>query len=192
MVGIETMQVAGIAGLALAVSCCLPGVALATPKPNDLTCTSFMRDYPQLLPAFKVSFERPLTITLDMTGGEDGIEVHILSTNAGVDGTLKCKGDVFRRFEVRVDTPVSDESSANLAKFEQGALGAVFHWDQGKIGTIVGAMSSDAAEYLQASIERGDTYHAGKVEYHQGGRYDIGLIWTDTDHTFVVASQDEP
>ena len=52
-------------------------------------------------------------------------------------------------------------------------------------------MSADAAEYLKASVQRGDTYQSGKVEYHQADALDLGLIWTDTDRTFVVTRQSD-
>ncbi|MDX7953169.1 hypothetical protein P7D22_18560 [Lichenihabitans sp. Uapishka_5] len=151
-----------------------------------------MADYPKALPAFRVSFERPLTITRDLFGGEDGIDVHILSTSADVDGTLKCKGDVFRRLEVRIETPFEAATRANFSQFEEAALATAFGWDSARSHTVVAAMSTDADEYLRASIQRGDTYRAGKVEYHEGSRYDLGLIWTEADHTFVITSQDEP
>lgn len=167
------------------------GQAAAAPRPGP-TCASFMADYPKALGAFRVSFERPLTITRDLFGGEDGIDVHILSTNADVDGTLKCKGDAFRRFEVRIEEPFAEPARTHFSQFEEAALTTAFGWDGAKTHTVVSAMSTDADEYLRASIQRGDTFHAGKVEYHQGGRYDLGLIWTEADHTFIVTSQDEP
>src|ERR1700712_3092076 len=154
-----------VAGFALAAACGLGTAASAASKLNDVTCTSFMRDYPQNLSGFRVSFERPLTITRDLLGDENGIEVHILSTDVDVEGTLKCKGDAFRRFEVRVDADASETVLSNYAQFEEAALLSSFHWDKAKAGTVVSAMSADAKEYLRASIERGDTYNAGKVEY---------------------------
>ncbi|MCW6510214.1 hypothetical protein [Lichenifustis flavocetrariae] len=156
------------------------------------TCASFMQDYPKALGTFRVSFERPLTITRDLFGGDDGIDVHILATNADVDGTLKCKGDAFRRFEVRISGTADAATSANFAQFQQAALSTLFGWDRARSATVVAAMSADADEYLRASIQRGDLYRSGKVEYHQGGLYDLGVIWTEADHTFVVTTQDGP
>ncbi len=166
--------------------------ATAAPKADLLTCTSFMRDFPQALPAFRVSFERPLTITRDLFGGDEaGVEIHVLSTNADVDGTLRCRGDAFARFEVRIGTPADTHTEANFSQFEQAALTSVLHVDKGRAATIVGAMSSDADEYLRASIQRGDTYDAGKVEYHQGTSYDLGMIWTPSDKTLIVTTQSD-
>jgi hypothetical protein len=182
-VRITAMALVGMAAASLAQP-----VAWAAPRPEP-TCASFMQDYPKALSGLRVSFERPLTITRDLFGGDDGIEVHILSTNVDVDGTLKCKGDEIRRFEVRISAPAEAGTLTNFARFEQVALTAIFGWERAKAETVVNAMSADAAEYLHASIQRGDTYNAGKVEYHQGGRYGLGLIWTESDHTFVITSQ---
>lgn len=166
--------------------------AVSAPRVEPLTCAGFMRDFPQALPAFRVSFERPLTITRDLFGGDDpGVEIHVLSTNAEVDGTLRCRGDAFARFEVRIGTPADPRVEANFSQFEQAAITTVLRIDKGKAATIIGAMAADAAEYLRASIQRGDTYDAGKVEYHQGTSYDLGMIWTPGDKTLIVTTQSE-
>ena len=178
-----------VAGLAIAFTC-LSVPALAAPKADLLTCTSFMRQFPQTLPGFRVSFERPLTITRDLFGGdESGVDIHVLSTDAEVDGTLRCRGDDFQRFEVKIGTPADAPVESNFTQFEQATLMATLHFDKNRAATAVNAMSSDAAEYLRASIERGDTYKAGKVEYHQGGAYDLGVIWTPADKTLIVTTQ---
>ena len=184
------MRTAVLAGFMAALAGGLP--AAAAPKATALTCTSFMREYPQTLPAFRVSFERPLTITRDLFGSDEpGLEIHVLADNADVDGTLRCRGDEFRRFEVRIGTPADPATETSFSQFQAAALQTVFHYDKGRIATILGAMSSDADEYLRASIERGDTYNSGKVEYHQGANYDLGLIWTTSDKTLIIATQDE-
>ena len=167
----------------------MPGPAFAKFKAAPFNCTSFMQDFINASPNRRATFERPLTITRGFFGDEDGLEVRVLSTGEDVDGTLKCKGDEFRRFEVRVTAPVNEKLAATLIEYEQAALVAAFRWDRAKVETIARAMSSDADEYLRASVQRGDTYRAGKVEYHQGDQLDLGLIWTETDRTFVVASQ---
>ena len=183
----------GRAILAAVLMIAAPGsAAVAAPKANLLTCTSFMRDYPQSLPEFRVSFERPLTITRDLFGSDEpGLDIHVLSTNADVDGTLRCQGDVFRRFELRIDSPADAPVEANFAKLQQAALSSILHLDKGRIQTIIQAMSADADEYLKASIQRGDTYNAGKVEYHQGSTYDLGMIWTTRDKTLIITTQSE-
>jgi hypothetical protein len=167
--------------------------AEAAPSRPTRTCAAFMQDYPKALPGFRVSFERPLTITRDLFGGdEEGIDVHVLADNAEIDGALRCKGDAFRRFEVRTAASGDATALATFSQFQQAALSTFFGWDTAKAQTIISAMSSDADEYLRASIQRGDTYRAGKVEYHQGAQYDLGLIWTESDHTFIITTQDNP
>ncbi len=70
-------------------------------------------------------------------------------------------------------------------------MSAAFGWDKAKVDTVVNAMTTDAAEYLHASIERGDTYRAGKVEYHQGDTLDLGVIWTEEERSLIVTTQDD-
>ena len=184
------MRRTAVVGMVLAAVGPAAFPAEAAPKPNLVTCTTFQRDFPQALPGFRVSFERPLTITRDLFGtDEPGVDIHVLSTDGDVDGTLRCRGDQFRRLELRIGTPSDPRTDANYAQFEQAALTAVLRVDKGRAATIIGAMSSDAAEYLRASIQRGDTYQAGKIEYHQGATFDLGMIWTATDKTLVVTTQ---
>jgi hypothetical protein len=167
----------------------LPASAIAKSKVAPFGCTSFMDDFIKGADGHKATFERPLNITRG--GDDDGIDIRILSTADKIEGTLKCRGDEFRRFEVRAAAPVDEKREADLRVYEKAALLAAFRWDRPKAETVVGAMSSDAAEYLRASVQRGDTYHAGKVEYHQGDLLDLGLIWTETDHTFIISTQTE-
>lgn len=183
------MKALPVLGLALCLS---TGAAFsATIKTPPTGCSSFMKDFPAAAGGYRVSFERPLTISRGFGEALSGIDIHILSTNAELDGTLKCHGDEFLRFELRIKAPAKDKVAADFAAFEQAALMSAFHWDRAKAETVVKAMSADAAEYLRASEQRGDVYLAGKVEYHQGDALDLGVIWTPTDHSFVIASQSD-
>ena len=181
------MKAVAVLGLAL---CATSGTAFsATVKAPPVGCASFMKEFPAAANSYRVSFERPLTISRGFDEALSGVEVRILSTNTDVDGTLKCRGDQFLRFELRIGAPAKDRIQSDFDSFQQAGLMAAFHWDRGKAQTVVKAMASDAAEYLRASRERGDVYLAGKVEYHQGDALDLGVIWTETDHAFVVTSQ---
>ncbi|WP_131195283.1 hypothetical protein [Lichenihabitans psoromatis] len=175
--------------LALVCAAALPLPSFAKVKVPPFGCASFMEDFTKAAQPNKVTFERPLNITRGFFGDDEGVEVRVLATGENVEGTLKCHGDEFRRFEVRVAAPVDEKLETTLKAYEQAALIAAFRWDRPKAEMIVNAMSSDAAEYLKASVQRGDTFLSGKVEYHQGDTLDLGLIWTDTDHTFIIASQ---
>jgi hypothetical protein len=177
--------------LALACLAGAPVAAFAKPKAAPFTCASFMQDFTQAVLPHRATFERPLTITRGFAGDEAGIEVRVLSTGDAVEGTLKCKGDDFRRLEIRVGAPFSDKTEADFKVYQEGALVAAYHWDRPKVQTIIGAMGSDAAEYLRASVQRGDTFISGKVEYHQGNALDLGVIWTEADRTFVLTTQND-
>ncbi len=161
----------------------------ATVKTPPTGCASFIQDFPAAASTFHATFERPLTISRGFGDLVSGVEVHILTSNTDVDGTLKCRGDEFLRFEARITIPAKDKTLTDFVAVEQAALMAVFRWDRTKAQTIEKAMSQDAGEYLRASIQRGDLYDSGKVEYHQADQLDLGLIWTQADHTFVISSQ---
>lgn len=181
------MKAVAVLGLAVCVSMGLPAAAAIKPPPTG--CGSFMKDFPAAASAYRVSFERPLTISRGFGEVLAGVDIHVLATNADLEGTLKCRGDQFLRFELRMKAPAADKLLEDFKIFEEAALIAAFHWDKAKAETVAKAMSTDAAEYLRASEQRGDVYLAGKVEYHQGDALDLGVIWTPTDHSFVIASQ---
>ena len=183
----SSVRVASLVALSLACG----AAAAATVKPAPFGCDAFMRDFPADAPGYRADFERPLTINRGFGDTASGVDVRILSTDTKIDGTLKCRGDAFLRFELRANLPADAKLLADFDKLEQAALMATFRWDRGKAETIQKALAEDAGEYLRASIERGDTYNAGKVEYQQADRLDLGLIWTQTDHTFVISSQSD-
>ncbi|RYB07121.1 hypothetical protein D3272_03355 [Lichenibacterium ramalinae] len=178
-------------GLAMAAASPPPRPAPVVAKPAAPGCEAFMKDFPPAAPGYRISFERPLTIARGFGDMMSGIDVRILSSDTKVDGTLKCRDDTFLRFELRATLPADAKILADLDKFERAALMAAFHWDRPKAETIEKAMTADAGEYLRASIERGDLYNSGKVEYHQADQLDLGLIWTQTDHTFVISAQSD-
>ncbi len=180
---------AAMAGPAAAAPPAKPAPAVA--KAPTLGCEALAKDFSAAAPGYRVSFERPLTIARGFSDIVGGIDVRVLSSDTKVDGTLKCHDDKVLRFELRATLPADAKVLGDLDQFEIAALMATFHWDRAKAETIEKAMTSDAGEYLRASIERGDLYDAGKVEYHQAERIDLGLIWTETDHTFVISAQSD-
>ena len=152
-------------------------------------CEAFMKALPEAVPSYRLSFERPLTISRGFGDILSGIDVRIISTNAEVDGTLKCRGDQFVRFELRIKAPPADRAVTDFNAVAEAALMSAFRWERAKAQTVARALSSDAAEYLRASQQRGDVYLAGKVEYHQGDALDLGMIFTPSDHTMIITSQ---
>ena len=184
----------GLSCAAAAAPATAASIAKSAPPPAKappLGCESLAKDFPADATGYRASFERPLTIARGFSDIMSGIDVRVLSSDTKVDGTLKCHDDKVLRFELRVTLPADAKSLGDLDQFEIAALMATFHWDRAKAETIENAMTSDAGEYLRASIERGDLYQSGKVEYHQADRIDLGLIWTQTDHTFVISAQSD-
>lgn len=197
--GILAMKAAAVSlafstGMGLATALAAPplhAAPAAAAKAVAPGCEAFMKDFAPAAAGYRVSFERPLTIARGFGDLMSGIDVHILSSDTKVDGTLKCRDDRFVRFELRATLPADAKILGDLDAFERAALMAAFRWDRPKAETIEKAMTADAGEYLRASIERGDLYNSGKVEYHQADQLDLGLIWTQTDHTFVISAQSD-
>lgn len=179
---------AAAAALALLVA----GLATPASARSGLGCMVFVEAFTHATTGHKIVFERPLNITRGF-GGEDGdLDVRVLATGPDdVEGTLKCKGDLFRRFELRIRIPADDPVIAAFKFYREATLSAAFGWDRSKVQTVAAAISSDAADYLHGSIQRGDTYVAGKVEYHQGDALDLGEIWTEDERTLVITTQSE-
>lgn len=182
---------AAAAWVGLALGAAWPAAAATPAKPASLGCAAFMKDFPADASGYRISFERPLNIARGFGEASSGIDVRVLSSDTKVEGTLKCRDDAFLRFELRANLPADAKILADLDKFEVAALTAVFRWDRAKADTVERAMTADAGEYLRASAERGDLYVSGRVEYHQSDRLDLGLLWTQTDHTFVISSQSD-
>ena len=175
-------------GASLSPAAAAPAKTTAT---SSLGCLAFMEGFVRATTGHKIAFERPLNITRGFDGDDGDLDVRLLSTGADdVEGTLKCKGDAFRRFEVRIGVPADEGVTAAFKDYQEATLLAAFGFDKAKAQTIVRAMSSDAGEYLRASAQRGDTAVSGKVEYHQGDALDLGLIWTDEDRTLIVSAQE--
>ncbi len=182
---------AGVALIGLVACAFATPLWATTVKAPPLGCAAFMKDLPSAATGYRASFERPLTISRGFGDILPGIDIYVLATNAELDGTLKCHGDEFLRFELRIKAPPKDKAVTDFDAFQTAALTSAFHWDRGKAETVQKAMATDAADYLRASEQRGDVYLAGKVEYHQGDTLDLGVIWTPTDHSFVIASQSD-
>ena len=179
----------GLLAAALMAAGVLP--AAATPR-APLGCTMFIDGFTRAAANRRVVFEKPLNITRGFGGDDGDLDVRVLSTGKDqIEGTLKCKGEAFRRIEVRMEMPAEDWKVAAFQAYEGAALSAALGWDTAKVQAVERAMNADAAEYLRGSIQRGDTSVSGKVEYHQGDALDVGVIWTQGDRTLIITTQDE-
>jgi hypothetical protein len=160
----------------------LPSAAAAAG--GQAGCTAFMTSMTEALPDQHVQFEHPLLVSRNAPAF--GVEIFDLGTTGHVDGTLHCRRDHLVRFEAKVAVPADAPTQRNFEKVQEAALAAALNWQSARAATTLRAMNNEAAEYLRASIERGDVYLAGKTEYHEGGS-DLGMIWTKTDRTFIIA-----
>jgi hypothetical protein len=157
------------------------GSALAQPT---AACAAFMTAMTQALADQQVRFEHPLLVSRNAPSF--GMEVYDLVSSNHVDGTLHCRRDHLLRFEAKITVPGDAQLLQSFEKVQEAALVAAFNWQPSRASATLHSMNAEAAEYLRASIERGDVYLAGKTEYHEGGA-DLGMLWTKTDHTFIIS-----
>ncbi len=157
----------------------MAGAALAKPLSG---CDAFVEKLRAAAPDMKVEFTHAVVVT------RARLEENVfdITTNAGIDATLTCKGDTVLRYEARVLEPVSAKVAASFEQFQAASLIASLGWDAGKSRGTLHAMNEDVKDYLAASRERGDVYIAGKTEEHEPGGISLGLIRTDADSAFII------
>jgi hypothetical protein len=146
-------------------------------------CTAFREAMGKMVGDIKGEFVRPIVVSRGQGGQYNTWD---LITNARIDGTLRCKDEVFVSFEIKISMPADPSVSERFLAAEQSALISAFGWPKSRVDGLVHQMNVDAAEYLRASAERGDVYIAGKVEVHEPGNVDLGLIWTNADRSFII------
>lgn len=150
-------------------------------------CADFMTSMSRSLADQHGRFARPLVVSRNAPAF--GSEIFDLVTNTHVDGTLQCRGDRLVRFEATIRVPADALALKGFAQVQKAALSAALRWPPARAATVLRTLNREAAEYLRASIERGDVYIAGKTEYHENGS-DLGMIWTQTDRTFIIAGSE--
>jgi hypothetical protein len=146
-------------------------------------CTAFRDAMSKTVADIKGEFVRPIVVSRG-TGSQ--YNTWDLITNARIDGTLRCKDEVFVSFEIKISMPSEPSVTERFKLAQQNALASAFGWPKARVDALIQRMSADAAEDLRASAERGDVYVAGKVEVHEAGGVDLGLIWTNTDRSFII------
>ena len=150
-------------------------------------CPNFMTSMTQSLANQHGRFEHPLVVSRNAPAF--GAEVFDLETDARVEGTLHCRGDHLVRFEARINVPADASLLHGFDQVQAAALAAALKWQPARTATVLRKMNDEAAEYLRASVERGDVYLAGKTEYHEDGS-DLGMIFTETDRTFIIVGSE--
>ena len=158
---------------------------LFSAEASAASCAAIIRSFPAAAGGLKVEFIRPVVVS---RGQGDGSDVFDLVTDRKIDGQLRCKDDRFLRFNARIPASADQNLRDAFYRIEQAALVVIVRWSASKASKVIHGMTADAAEYLRASIERGDVDIAGKVEEHAGADGDVGLIWTPSEREFIVAA----
>jgi hypothetical protein len=172
-----TGMIVGATGLAR------PEAALARSKPGLAGCRTFMRDFAAALGDLRVEFSRTLVVGRGRRG-----DLFNLVSEQEVDGTLECTGDEFVRLELRIAVPANARTQSHFDRFQPAALKAALKWDNVRTASLLARLTSDVAEYLRGSEQRGDVYVSGHDERHLSDGTVIGLFWTPTDHSFIISS----
>jgi hypothetical protein len=134
----------------------------------------------------KVDFVRPVVVGRGVLASD--LELFDIVNEVGVDGQMRCMGDVFQRLDARIPASAGATARDAFVKVQRAALVSVLGWSASHAARTVQSMAADAAEYLKASAERGDVEVAGKVEEHAGAAGDVGVIWTKNERAFVVVT----
>lgn len=148
-----------------------------------LACDAFKAAFARASGDLHADFARPLVVS---RGGGSGLETFDLVTSRQIDGQVHCRGDAFASFEARIAMPAEGPTLFAFGQVQRAALVAALGWPLARADRAVREWAVDAAEYLRASEERGDVSVAGKLEEHEPGLMDVGVIWTHGDRSFIV------
>lgn len=160
------------------------GTAPASAAP--VACSVFKASFLKATSDLKSDFVRPLIVS---RGGPSKDDVFDLVSSERVDGVLTCRGETLERFEAKIPAPAPPGLTASFEHVQKAAMMAAFKWPQARADSATRTINTEAAEYLRASIQRGDVVLAGKTEYHEAGG-DLGMMWTPTQQTFVVVGEE--
>jgi hypothetical protein len=148
------------------------------------TCTNFRETMLREIFELKPQFIRPLVVS--RAEGSGSVDTFDLVTGQRIDGVLKCSGEKFLSFEAKIALPADGRLLGQFEKVQQSVLVAALRWTPSHALNKVRALSKEASENLRGSEERGDVAISGRVEEHAGNGTDIGIMWTQTDHSFVI------
>lgn len=183
MSGTIRVQFAGLAMLAASLTTSLAAVAPASAA--ALTCAEFQDAFAHAVPELAPQFGRSVVISRGTRG-----DTRELSTSSPVEGRLTCDGTRFVRFEAQLQMPSNPAGRDAFFRVQLAGAIAGLKWNRNRATQNIIGMSSEAADYLRASEERGDVAVAGKVERHAGAAGDLAAMWTKTDRTFIVLAYD--
>lgn len=160
------------------------GASALAASAETATCNAFKEGLVRGAAELKPEFVRPVVVSRG--GSANGLDQFDLVSQARIDGVLRCRGDAFVSFEAKITLPADATLLARFEKVQEASLAAALRWPTARALAKARNMAVDAAEYLRASIERGDVSFSGKVEEHEPNFVDLGLIWTNSDRTFIV------
>ncbi|MBM3609119.1 MAG: hypothetical protein FJX29_11840 [Alphaproteobacteria bacterium] len=149
------------------------------------SCEAFKAYLQKNLADLAPQFVRPVVVT---RGAGPASDIYDLVTSKRIDGQLSCDGDRFIRFEARISLPAGPDLRDGFYRVQETAIRAKFSWPAARAARFVHGMTGEVADYLRASGQRGDFSVAGKVERHEGQAGDAGLIWTNSDRTFILVA----
>jgi len=152
------------------------------------SCEAILKKFPQAAPGIKIEFIRPVVVSRGELA--EGVRVLDLVTDAKVDGQLLCKDDQFVRFTARIGASADANLRDIFFRIQQAAVVSIIGWPARRAAATLHGMAAEVADFLRASIERGDVELAGKTEEHAGQAGDIGMIWTRTEREFVLVAAD--
>lgn len=161
------------------------GAASASAAP--LTCDGFKGSFLKMTSSLNTRFVRPLTVSRKGAARDD---IFTLISNASIDAALRCRGGAFRRFEAKIPASADGGLASDFVALERAAMMAAFNWAPAQASAKAKTIDSEAAEYLKASIQRGDVVLSGKTEHHEPGA-DIGELWTPDQHEFVIVGEND-
>jgi hypothetical protein len=150
------------------------------------SCDAILQKFPQAAAGIKIEFVRPVVVSRGELA--EGMRVLDLVTDAKVDGQILCKDDQFVRFTARIGASADANLRDVFFRIQQAAVVSIIGWPARRAAATLHGMTAEVADFLRASIERGDIELAGKTEEHAGMAGDIGMIWTRTEREFVVVA----
>lgn len=156
----------------------------ASPARAASSCAAFMEGFVKAAPGLKAEFVRPVLVR---RGPSDaGSEARDLVSEYSVDARLFCRGDRFLRFEAQTPGSADARMREGYYLIQEAATMAAFKWPRERAQKTIHGLTSEAADYLRASRERGDVFVAGKTERRAGREGDIAVFWTENERTFIL------
>src|SRR4051812_22099223 len=114
----------------LALMLTLAGSAFATAQVAKAAgCAQFREAMVRGAGEIRPEFVRPLVVSRGTAAGLDQFD---LVSQARIDGTLRCRGEIFVSFEAKISLPADTTLLARFEKAQEASLVASLGWNQGR------------------------------------------------------------